>query len=261
MPARYTKPFDLKIDPAKQYTATIETNHGVIVVKLYASQTPRTVNNFVFLADDGFYDGTTFHRVISNFMAQGGDPTGTGSGGPGYQFADEFDPKLKHDNPACCPWRTPGRNQRQPVLHHLRAHAVARRQAQRLRPGDRGHGCRERHRTRRRHAFSEDCVGVSQTAVSTEAQSVDGEQKTEDGEHTVDDGPSSVFSRPEACQHPADGCDPRRLLGTRVHLPRSDHPAQPVRLHRPVRCRRGVQRQHLRPRPGPRHWLLPLAAP
>ena len=88
--AKYTKPFDMKIDPAKQYTATIETNRGIIVLKLYASQAPRTVNNFVCLSEDGYYDGVTFHRVIPGFMAQGGDPTGTGSGGPGYKFQDEF---------------------------------------------------------------------------------------------------------------------------------------------------------------------------
>ena len=98
MPTRYTKPFDMKIDPAKQYTATIESNRGVIVVKLYASQTPRTVNNFVCLAEDGYYDGVTFHRVIPDFMVQGGDPTGTGRGGPGYKFEDEFAGNpLKHE--------------------------------------------------------------------------------------------------------------------------------------------------------------------
>jgi len=78
------------IDTSKQYTATIETNRGDLVLKLFASDVPRTVNNFVFLAREGFYDGTTFHRIIPDFMAQGGDPTGTGSGGPGYSFADEF---------------------------------------------------------------------------------------------------------------------------------------------------------------------------
>ena len=164
MPTRYTKPFDMKIDPAKQYTATIETNRGVIVLKLYASQTPRTVNNFVCLAEDGYYDGVTFHRVIPDFMVQGGDPTGTGRGGPGYTFKDEFDPKLKHDKPGVLSMANAGPgHQRQPVLHHPRAHAVARRQAQRLRPGDRGPGRGERHRARRRHAFGEDCGGVSHT--------------------------------------------------------------------------------------------------
>jgi cyclophilin family peptidyl-prolyl cis-trans isomerase len=77
--------------------ATIATDLGDIVVELYADKAPATVNNFVFLAREGFYDGCTFHRVIKDFMVQGGDPTGTGRGGPGYRFADEFHPKLKHD--------------------------------------------------------------------------------------------------------------------------------------------------------------------
>lgn len=80
----------MTIDTSKQYTATIETEKGSIVLELFASDVPVTVNNFVFLAREGFYDGTTFHRVIPDFMAQGGDPTGTGTGGPGYKFADEF---------------------------------------------------------------------------------------------------------------------------------------------------------------------------
>ncbi len=78
------------IDPAKTYVATIETNHGPIVVELAAETAPQTVNNFVCLARAGYYDFTLFHRVIDGFMIQGGDPTGTGSGGPGYQFADEL---------------------------------------------------------------------------------------------------------------------------------------------------------------------------
>ncbi len=80
----------MTIDTSKQYTATIETEKRGIVLELFASDVPVTVNNFVFLAREGFYDGTTFHRVIPDFMAQGGDPTGTGTGGPGYKFADEF---------------------------------------------------------------------------------------------------------------------------------------------------------------------------
>ena len=80
----------MTIDTSKQYTATIETEKGNIVLELFAGDVPVTVNNFVFLAREGFYDGTIFHRVIPGFMAQGGDPTGTGMGGPGYQFADEF---------------------------------------------------------------------------------------------------------------------------------------------------------------------------
>jgi peptidyl-prolyl cis-trans isomerase B (cyclophilin B) len=80
----------MKIDKTKQYTATIETEKGKLVLELYAGDVPLTVNNFVFLTREGFYNNTTFHRVIAGFMAQGGDPTGTGTGGPGYSFADEF---------------------------------------------------------------------------------------------------------------------------------------------------------------------------
>jgi len=79
----------MSIDPAKKYFATLETSSGVIVVDLFAKDAPKTVNNFVFLARDGFYDGTVFHRVIPDFMIQGGDPTGSGRGGPGYRFEDE----------------------------------------------------------------------------------------------------------------------------------------------------------------------------
>ena len=86
----YSEAPPMKIDTSKQYAATIETEKGDLVLELFASDVPVTVNNFVFLAHEGFYDGTTFHRVIADFMAQGGDPTGTGYGGPGYSFADEF---------------------------------------------------------------------------------------------------------------------------------------------------------------------------
>jgi peptidyl-prolyl cis-trans isomerase B (cyclophilin B) len=88
----------MQIDPKKSYTATIETNRGTIELALSAAHAPKTVNNFVFLAGEGFYDGITFHRVIGNFMIQGGDPTGTGRGGPGYKFEDEFGGNpLKHE--------------------------------------------------------------------------------------------------------------------------------------------------------------------
>ena len=85
----YSAPPPMIIDIKKQYTATMKTERGDLVLELFASDAPKTVNNFVFLARDGFYDNTTFHRVIDSFMAQGGDPTGTGRGGPGYRFADE----------------------------------------------------------------------------------------------------------------------------------------------------------------------------
>jgi peptidyl-prolyl cis-trans isomerase B (cyclophilin B) len=110
MPNRYSKPFDMQIDPTKKYTATIETNRGVIVADLFAAQVPRTVNNFVSLARDGYYDGITFHRVIPDFMIQGGDPSGTGRGGPGYTFKDEFDPTLKHDKPGVLSMANAGAN-------------------------------------------------------------------------------------------------------------------------------------------------------
>jgi peptidyl-prolyl cis-trans isomerase B (cyclophilin B) len=87
------------LDTTKTYTARLKTEKGDIVVELYADRAPLTVENFVNLARAGFYDGTTFHRVIRGFMAQGGDPTGTGTGGPGYQFGDEFHPSLRHDGP------------------------------------------------------------------------------------------------------------------------------------------------------------------
>ena len=96
---QYNAPPPLTIDPDASYTATFKTAKGDIVVELFAAQVPNTVNNFVFLARDGFYDNITFHRVIPDFMAQGGDPTGTGRGDPGYKFADEFDPSLRHDKP------------------------------------------------------------------------------------------------------------------------------------------------------------------
>ena len=85
------------IDPKLKYRARIETDLGTMVIRLFADKAVNTVNNFVFLAREGFYDGTIFHRVIKDFMAQGGDPTGTGTGGPGYRFGDEFHPDLVHD--------------------------------------------------------------------------------------------------------------------------------------------------------------------
>jgi peptidyl-prolyl cis-trans isomerase B (cyclophilin B) len=90
MSKQYSALPPMSIDPSKKYAATLETSRGTIVVDLFAQDAPKTVNNFVFLARDGFYDGTSFHRVISNFMIQGGDPTGTGRGGPGYRFEDEI---------------------------------------------------------------------------------------------------------------------------------------------------------------------------
>lgn len=98
-PKQWSTAPEMQIDPKKKYTATIKTDKGDIVIALFADKTPKTVNNFVFLAREGFYDGVIFHRVIPDFMAQGGDPTGTGRGGPGYKFGDEFHPTLKHTKP------------------------------------------------------------------------------------------------------------------------------------------------------------------
>jgi peptidyl-prolyl cis-trans isomerase B (cyclophilin B) len=90
MGKQYAAPPPMSIDVNKTYVATFETSRGKIVCELLAKDAPKTVNNFVFLARDQFYDGTVFHRVINDFMIQGGDPTGTGRGGPGYRFEDEL---------------------------------------------------------------------------------------------------------------------------------------------------------------------------
>lgn len=98
MAKQWKNPPEMIIDPKKKYTAVVETNKGTIELELYPQYAPKTVNNFVFLAREGFYDGVTFHRVISNFVIQGGDPTGTGTGGPGYRFEDETkNNPLKHE--------------------------------------------------------------------------------------------------------------------------------------------------------------------
>jgi cyclophilin family peptidyl-prolyl cis-trans isomerase len=111
MAKQYSAPPPLVIDPQKSYEATIKTGKGDIVVHLLAGSAPLTVNNFVFLAREGFYDGVTFHRVIPGFMAQTGDPTGTGTGGPGYQFADEPGAlRLKHDGPGTVSMANAGPN-------------------------------------------------------------------------------------------------------------------------------------------------------
>jgi cyclophilin family peptidyl-prolyl cis-trans isomerase len=111
----------MKIDTDKDYFATIKTDKGDMVVELFADRTPKTVNNFVFLAREGFYDGVIFHRVIKDFMVQGGDPTGTGRGGPGYQFEDEFHPDLKHDKPGILSMANagPGTNGSQFFITHI----------------------------------------------------------------------------------------------------------------------------------------------
>ena len=95
----YKSPPEMALDPEKDYYANLLTEKGIVRVRLFAKEAPETVNNFVFLAREGYFDGTTFHRVIEGFMAQGGDPTGTGTGGPGYSIRDEFHPELRHDKP------------------------------------------------------------------------------------------------------------------------------------------------------------------
>jgi cyclophilin family peptidyl-prolyl cis-trans isomerase len=97
MGSQYDSQPGMSIDLDKTYAATLHTSEGDISVEFYATDAPQTVNNFVFLANDGFYDGVIFHRVIDGFMIQGGDPTGTGTGGPGYQFRDETHSKTSYD--------------------------------------------------------------------------------------------------------------------------------------------------------------------
>jgi cyclophilin family peptidyl-prolyl cis-trans isomerase len=96
-PKRWTAPPAMEIDPAKKYTATVNTSLGSFKIELLAKDSPKTVNNFVFLARQGFYDFVIFHRIIRTFMVQTGDPTGTGSGGPGYRFNDELPVKYTYD--------------------------------------------------------------------------------------------------------------------------------------------------------------------
>jgi cyclophilin family peptidyl-prolyl cis-trans isomerase len=107
---KYSSPPNMVIDANKKYTAVFATDKGQFEVELYADKVPKTVNNFVFLARDHFYDGVTFHRVIHGFMVQGGDPTGTGTGGPGYRFADEFHPSLRHSGPGTLSMANAGPN-------------------------------------------------------------------------------------------------------------------------------------------------------
>jgi cyclophilin family peptidyl-prolyl cis-trans isomerase len=118
---QWSVPPSMEIEPKKSYTAIMKTEKGDITLLLFAEKTPQTVNNFVFLARQGFYDGTIFHRVIADFMAQGGDPTGTGSGGPGYRFADEFHSALRHDKPGVLSMANagPGTNGSQFFITHV----------------------------------------------------------------------------------------------------------------------------------------------
>lgn len=120
-PKQWSTPPEMVIDPKKKYVATISTDKGDMVIELFADKTPKTVNNFVFLSREGYYDGTIFHRVINDFMAQGGDPTGSGRGGPGYRFADEFHPSLRHNKPGILSMANagPGTNGSQFFITHV----------------------------------------------------------------------------------------------------------------------------------------------
>lgn len=106
----WSSPPDMTLDPEKDYQAVLHTDKGAITIELFGDKVPKTVNNFVFLSEAGFYDGVIFHRVIDNFMAQMGDPTGTGRGGPGYTFSDEFHKDLKHDKPGIVSMANAGPN-------------------------------------------------------------------------------------------------------------------------------------------------------
>ena len=118
---QWANPPAMVIDAKKKYTATLHTDKGDIVLELFADKTPKTVNNFVFLCREGYYDGVIFHRVIADFMAQCGDPTGTGRGGPGYKFADEFHPSLRHSKPGILSMANagPGTNGSQFFITHI----------------------------------------------------------------------------------------------------------------------------------------------
>lgn len=109
-PLQYNAPPPMTIDPNKEYFATVKMSKGgEFVIQLFPDKAPITVNNFVFLAREGYYNGTTFHRVLEDFMAQGGDPTGTGTGGPGYEFVNE-DSELTFDKPGVVAMANHGRD-------------------------------------------------------------------------------------------------------------------------------------------------------
>jgi cyclophilin family peptidyl-prolyl cis-trans isomerase len=118
---QYSAPPEMTLDTTHTFKAIFKTAKGDITIELFADKVPITVNNFVFLARDGYYDNTVFHRVIPDFMVQGGDPTGTGRGGPGYRFEDEFDASLKHDKPGILSMANagPGTNGSQFFITHV----------------------------------------------------------------------------------------------------------------------------------------------
>ena len=111
MAKQYRRPPAMMIDPQKTYRARMDTSKGMIEIDLYADRAPMTVNNFVFLSNDGFYDDVIFHRVLNGFMAQGGDPTGSGRGGPGYRWDDEASAlRIRHDAPGTLSMANAGPN-------------------------------------------------------------------------------------------------------------------------------------------------------
>ncbi len=111
MPKQYSSPPAMTIDPKKTYSAVMNTSKGAINIDLFADRAPISVNNFVFLAQEGFYDGVVFHRVLEGFMAQGGDPTGSGRGGPGYRWDDEPSAlRIRHDAPGTLSMANAGPN-------------------------------------------------------------------------------------------------------------------------------------------------------
>jgi len=111
VPKQYARPPAMVIDPKKTYHAKMETSKGTISIELFADRAPITVNNFVFLCRDGFYDDVIFHRVLDGFMAQGGDPTGSGRGGPGYRWDDEASAlRIAHDAPGTLSMANAGPN-------------------------------------------------------------------------------------------------------------------------------------------------------
>lgn len=110
MAESYSAPPEMALAPDNEYHAVFRTEQGDIRVRLFSERAPVTANNFAFLAREGYFDGTTFHRVIKGFMSQGGDPTGTGTGGPGYRIPDEFHPELRHDRPGLLSMANAGPN-------------------------------------------------------------------------------------------------------------------------------------------------------
>ena len=107
---QWSQPPEMIIEDGKTYHAVLHTDKGDMTIKLFSELTPKTVNNFIFLSNSGYYDGVVFHRVIDDFMAQTGDPTGTGRGGPGYSFGDEFHKDLNHDKPGVVSMANAGPN-------------------------------------------------------------------------------------------------------------------------------------------------------